>query len=132
MRDIYYRGALLIVKKNKALKRKDIEQDGKWTFKGFIPNNDEYSSEFKNLDYGMFYEDQLIDFWTNINLENLIDIRLTPSNIAYTIYIAKRQIDLSQSDYDILSQDSKIKLNNSVSTYCLLFLHVFAARLQVS
>jgi hypothetical protein len=110
------------VKKNKALKRKDIEQDGKWTFKGFIPNNDEYSSEFKNPDYGMFYEDQLIDFWTNINLENLIDIRLTPSNIAYTIYIAKRQIDLSQSDYDILSQDAKIKLNNSVSTYCLLFL----------
>ena len=52
----------------------------------------------------------------------IIDIRLTPSNIAYTIYIAKRQIDLSQSDYDILSQDSKIKLNNSVSTYCLLFL----------
>ena len=122
IRDIYYRGALLIVKKNKALKRKDIEQDGKWTFKGFIPNNDEYSSEFKNPDYGMFYEDQLIDFWTNINLENLIDIRLTPSNIAYTIYIAKRQIDLSQSDYDILSQDAKIKLNNSVSTYCLLFL----------
>ena len=122
MRDIYYRGAILIVRKNKALKRKDVEQDGKWTFKGFIPNNEEYSSEFKNPDYGMFYEDQLIDFWTNINLENLIDIRLTPSNIAYTIYFAKRQIDLSLSDYDILSQDDKIKLNNSVSTYCLLFL----------
>ena len=122
IRDIYYRGALLITKKNKALKRKDVEGDGKWTFKGFIPNIQEYSSEYKNNDYGMFYEDQLLDFWTNINVENLIDIRLTPSNIAYTIYIAKRQIDLGKSDYDILSHEAKIKLNNSISTYCLLFL----------
>ena len=69
----------------------------------------------------MFYEDQLQDFWTNINLENLIDIRLTPSNIGYVTYILKKQIDLSESDYDNMTQEAKIKLNNTVSTYCLLF-----------
>ena len=121
MNDIYYRGAILIAKKNKALKRKDVAADGKWTFKGFIPNDDEFIEEYKDENYGMNYEDQLQDFWTNINFENLIDIRLTPSNVSYLIYYAKRQIDLSQSDYDLLNQDDKIKLNNSVSTYCLLF-----------
>ena len=121
MRDIYYRGAILITKKNKTLKRKDVVSDGKWTFKGFIPNDEEYKTEYKDENYGMYYEDQLQDFWTNINLENLIDIRLTPSNVAYTVYYAKKQIDLSVSDYEFLSQDSKIKLNNSISTYCLLF-----------
>ena len=65
----------------------------------------------------MFYEDQLLDFWTNINVENLIDIRLTPSNIAYTIYISKRQIDLGKSDYDILSHEAKVKLNNLLSPF---------------
>ena len=121
MRDIYYRGAILITKKNKALKRKDIISEGKWTFKGFIPNDEENCREFHDDNYGMFYEDQLQDFWTNINLENLIDIRLTPSNIGYVTYILKKQIDLSESDYDNMTQEAKIKLNNTVSTYCLLF-----------
>ena len=121
MRDIYYRGAILITKKNKALKRKDIIGEGKWTFKGFIPNDEENMAEYNDEDYGMYYEDQLQDFWTNINLENLIDIRLTPSNIGYMTYFLKKQIDLSVSDYDHMTQDGKIKLNNCISTYCLLF-----------
>jgi hypothetical protein len=121
MRDIYYRGAILITKKNKALKRKDIISEGKWTFKGFIPNDEENSAEYNDENYGMYYEDQLQDFWTNINLENLIDIRLTPSNIGYVAYFLKKQIDLSESDYDHMTQDDKIKLNNCISTYCLLF-----------
>ena len=121
MRDIYYRGAILITKKNKALKRKDVISEGKWTFKGFIPNDEENSEEFKDEKYGMYYEDQLQDFWTNINLENLIDIRLTPSNIGYVTYFLRKQIDLSKSDYDSMTQDGKIKLNNCISTYCLLF-----------
>ena len=121
MRDIYYRGAILITKKNKALKRKDVISEGKWTFKGFIPNDEDNNTEFKDENYGMFYEDQLQDFWTNINLENLIDIRLTPSNVGYVTYFLKKQIDLSESDYDYMTQDKKIKLNNCISTYCLLF-----------
>ena len=121
MRDIYYRGAILITKKNKTLKRKDVFSEGKWTFKGFIPNDEENKTEYNDDNYGMFYEDQLPDFWTNINLENLIDIRLTPSNIGYVTYFLKKQIDLSKSDYDNMTQDAKIKLNNCISTYCLLF-----------
>jgi len=121
MRDIYYRGAILITKKNKALKRRDVISEGKWTFKGFIPKDNDNILEYNDEHYGMYYEDQLLDFWTNINLENLIDIRLTPSNIGYVSYILKRKIDLSESDYDFMTQDAKIKLNNCVSTYCLLF-----------
>ena len=121
MRDIYYRGAVLITKKNKVLKRKDIISEGKWTFKGFIPKDEENISEYNDENYGMYYEDQLKDFWTNINLENLIDIRLTPSNIGYVTFFLKKQIDLSESDYDYMTQDAKIKLNNCISTYCLLF-----------
>ena len=121
MRDIYYRGALLIIKKNKALKRKDVPNEGKWTFKGFVPETEEYEKEFMDKNYGMNYEDQLRDFWSNINLDNLIDVRITTSNIGYVTYILKKRIDLAKSDYDEMNNENKIKLNNSVTTYCTIF-----------
>ena len=121
MRDIYYRGAILIIKKNKALKRKDMPSEGKWTFKGFIPNIKEYEKEFKDKNYGMNYEDQLRDFWSNINTDNLIDIRITTSNIGYVTYILKKRIDLAVSDYEEMSNEMKIKINNCVTTYCNIF-----------
>ena len=121
MRDIYYRGAILIVKKNKALKRKDVPSEGKWTFKGFIPEVAEYEKEFLDDNYGMNYEDQLRDFWSNINLDNLIDIRITTSNIGYVTYILKKRIDLAVSDWEEMSNENKIKLNNCVTTYCTIF-----------
>ncbi len=121
MRDIYYRGAILIIKKNKALKRKDVPSEGKWTFKGFIPNIDEFEREFKDKNYGMNYEDQLRDFWSNINMDNLIDVRITTSNIGYVTYILKKRIDLAVSDYEEMNNESKIKLNNCVTTYCNIF-----------
>ena len=121
MRDIYYRGSLLIIKKNKSLKRKDVPSEGKWTFKGFVPEVQEYEKEFLDKNYGMNYEDQLRDFWSNINLDNLIDVRITTSNIGYVTYILKKRIDLAKSDYDEMSNENKIKLNNSVTTYCTIF-----------
>ncbi len=121
MRDIYYRGAILIVKKNKALKRKDVPSEGKWTFKGFVPEVTEYEKEFLDDNYGMNYEDQLRDFWSNINLDNLIDVRITTSNIGYVTYILKKRIDLAVSDWEELSKENKIKLNNCVTTYCTIF-----------
>ena len=121
MRDIYYRGAILIIKKNKALKRKDVPSEGKWTFKGFIPNVEEYEKEFKDKNYGMNYEDQLRDFWSNINLDNLIDVRITTSNIGYVTYILKKRIDLAISDYEEMNNEMKIKINNCVTTYCNIF-----------
>ena len=121
LRDIYYRGSILITKKNKALKRKDMSPLGKWTFKGFIPNTSEYSEEYNDIFYGMNYEDQLNDFWTNVELNDLIDIRLTPSNFGFVTYMLKKQIDLSKSDYDSLSAESKIKLNTSATSYCSIF-----------
>ena len=121
MRDIYYRGAILIIKKNKALKRKDLPSEGKWTFKGFIPNIEEFEKEFKDKNYGMNYEDQLRDFWSNISTDNLIDVRITTSNIAYVTYILKKRIDLAVSNYEEMTNEMKIKLNNCVTTYCSIF-----------
>jgi len=120
LRDIFYRGCLLIIRKNKYLKRRDIYYKGRWTFKGFIP----YSSDFidyENIDFGMNYEDQLMDFWSYIDLEDLIDIRLTPSNIGYMTYMLHKKIDLSKNDYDNLSNENKLKLNNSATTYISIF-----------
>jgi len=128
MRDIYYRGAILIIKKNKALKRKDVPSEGKWTFKGFIPNVEEFEKEFKDKNYGMNYEDQLRDFWSNVNMDNLIDVRITTSNIGYVTYILKKRIDLAVSDYEEMSSDMKIKLNNCVTTYCNIFFRKLTER----
>ena len=128
MRDIYYRGAILIIKKNKALKRKDVPSEGKWTFKGFIPNIDEFEKEFKDKNYGMNYEDQLRDFWSNVNMDNLIDVRITTSNIGYVTYILKKRIDLAVSDYEGMSNEMKIKLNNCVTTYCNIFFRKLTER----
>ena len=128
MRDIYYRGAILIVKKNKALKRKDVPSEGKWTFKGFVPEIAEYEKEFLDDNYGMNYEDQLRDFWSNINLDNLIDIRITTSNIGYVTYILKKRIDLAVSDWEEMSNENKIKLNNCVTTYCTIFFRKLTER----
>ena len=121
LRDIYYRGAILILKKNKSLKRKDIPSEGKWTFKGFVPEIEENAKAFFDNNYGMNYEDQLRDFWSNINLDNLVDIRITTSNIGYVTYILKKRIDLAVSDWDEMSNENKIKLNNCFTTYCTIF-----------
>ena len=128
IRDIYYRGAVLICKKNKNLKRKDMPVQGRWTFKGFITKNEEFEEVYNDLSYGMNYEDQLNDFWTNTELQDLIDIRLTPSNLGYVTYMLKKQIDLNSNDYDELSQEGKIKLNNSVTAYCQIFFRKLTER----
>lgn len=45
LKDIYYRGANLILKKNKRMIKKTLQQSGKWTFKGFVPDsNKKYKS----------------------------------------------------------------------------------------
>ena len=121
LRDIYYRGAILITKKNKCLKRKELSSLGRWTFKGFITDTEEYEDDYENMLFGMNYEDQLNDFWTNVELDDLIDIRLTPSNIAYVTYMLHDQIDTNISNYEKMSTEAKIKLNNSVTAYCTIF-----------
>ena len=129
LRDIYYRGAILITKKNKVLKRKDMSSIGRWTFKGFIEEKEEdEDEEYNNPNYGMNYEDQLNDFWTNVNLDDLIDIRLTPSNFGFVTYMLRKQIDLSKNDYDELSAEKKIKLNTSVTSYCSIFFRKLCER----
>ena len=118
LRDIYYRGAVLICKKNKALKRRKISKQGRWTFKGYISKNDE---GYNDLNYGMNYEEEIEDFWTKIDFIDLVDIRLIPSNIGFYHYMIKKKIDVLTSDYDEMTTEGKIKLNNSVTAYCQIF-----------
>ena len=121
IRDVYYRGVILLVKKNKVLKRKDMSIQGKWTFKGYIPNIPECLTEYNDVTYGMRYEDELNDFWSNVDINDLIDIRLTPSYYAYASYVLHKQIDLFKSEYSDMEENEKRKLNTNVTTYCVVF-----------
>ena len=121
MRDVYYRGCLLISQKCKYFKRNDVPPNGKWTFKGFIPDVEEFKEQYNDNDYGMAFDDQLLDFWTNINFDNLIDIRLTPSNIGYLTYVRKKKIDLNIPDYKEMNIEERIKFNNSITAYITKF-----------
>lgn len=125
LKDIYYRGVILIIRKNKAFKRLDMSNGmnylSKWTFKGFIPNSKEYSEEYKDMDYGMKYEDRLKDFWSNIDLCDLMDVRLTPSNVGFLNYVYGEKIDLESNDYDNLSYDKKMRINKNATIYCTIF-----------
>ena len=121
IRDVYYRGVILLVKKNKVLKRKDMSIQGKWTFKGYIPNIPECLTEYNDVTYGMRYEDVLNDFWSNVDINDLIDIRLTPSYYVYASYVLGKQIDLFKSEYSEMEENEKRKLNTSVTTYCVVF-----------
>ena len=122
IRDVYYRGVILLVKKNKVLKRKDMSIQGKWTFKGYIPNIPECLKEYNDVTYGMRYEDELNDFWSNVDINDLIDIRLTPSYYAYASYVLMhKQIDLYKSEYSEMEENEKRKLNTNVTTYCVVF-----------
>lgn len=94
---------------------------GRWTFNGYIPNSYEYEDEYKDINYGMNYDDQLDDFWTNVTLNDLVDIRSTPANFGYVTYMLGKQIDLNSNDYDDLSMDEKVKINTSATAYISVF-----------
>jgi hypothetical protein len=133
---IYYRGVLLITKKNKVL-RQDTVKDCRWTFRGLINKrtfeegesvNSSYETEvvksqnnYENLLYGMDYGDQLTNFWSEINFDKLVDIRLNPVYYAYMTLLKKTHIDFNKYEYDEYTNKTKLKLNNSVSTYVSIF-----------
>ena len=39
--------------------------------------------EFTNDEYSMGYTDEIDDFWSNIRINDLVDIRITPTYFAY-------------------------------------------------
>lgn len=156
LRDIYYRGTILITKKNKFLKR-SLGKEGRWTFKGYInekilqeqntydsigtiSHNRNYSSldternekieKHSNNNHLVFYndpfycmdiDDLIEDFWSKVNYEDLLDIRVNPSYFVYITLLKKSKFDLSKNEYDILSQENKHNLNTSVSAYVTIF-----------
>lgn len=228
LRDIYYRGVILILKKNKFFKMK-IEGEGKWTFKGYLkkpsqininkkksvnfnfnsndntslnnnnnlkilgnenkannninsPSNNYNNTEnqnifnsalspvlsptskliksiitspnkfqntlnnntnnlinnssnnknqnqnsknlplnFENELYGMEIFDKIEDFWSNLFIDNFPDIRLTHSYYLFLANSNKKNIDLTKFIYDEYDDFSKLKLNNSTTTFVTLF-----------
>lgn len=145
MNNIYYRGAILILRKYKYLQRKH-SKDGKWTLKGFISKSNvnevinkviqtsSYDTnpvltthgnmgEFNYSDayFGMDFYDELDDFWTNLTFDDFIDIRINPAYYAYIHILKKNKLDLSINEYDILPVEEKLKINQSVTTYVTVF-----------
>ena len=148
LRDIYYRGIILILKKNKFFKRKN-DKEGKWTFKGFINKSklEEFANqlladssydsslsdtaiknggykediEFGNDFIGMDIFDRIDDFWSNLHIEDFMDIRINISYYAYFAVLKKNQIDLASCLYEEYNEESKLKLNNSITTFVNLF-----------
>jgi len=218
LRDVYYRGVILILKKNKFFKMK-TDAEGKWTFKGFVKkpaqasynyakkksvnfhninsnntttnnhknlniqseenhlnsnynlnspnsncnnnntffnsraqspiiksgnfsssgggrnkpqntnnnnNNNSKSKSNPNLNYeseffGMDIFEKIEDFWANLFIDEFPDIRMTHSYFLFLANSNKKNIDLSKYIYDQYDQASKLKLNNSITTFVSLF-----------
>lgn len=150
LRDIYYRGVLLILKKNKYLRRK-TEKEKFWSFIGPIEslnsetlkkviitsstietssdifntigdNNDDNNFEHNIPLIGMDYYTELNDFWSNLMYSDLEDIRLTPSYYAYEYIIRKSKINVNEIIYDSFSDENKLLINNCVTSYVTIFL----------
>lgn len=138
LKDIYYRGVILITTKSKMFKRITDRKSIKWTFKGLVAINSkddlikpiitsssvetEQNVDFySDNDFGMDYSDKLSDYWSNMQLDKLNDIRINPSYYAYMNIIKRSEIDLSKTEYDNLDVDSKIKINSSVTCHVTLF-----------
>jgi len=141
MNNIYYRGVLLILRKYKYLQNKHSKEGGKWTLKGYIARNSLQEQMLSNSSYdtntvlttqgndinyydpylGMDFYDELKDFWTNVTFDDFLDIRINPAYYAYNIILKKNKLDLSINEYDILSVEEKLKLNQSVTTYVTVF-----------
>ncbi len=208
LRDIYYRGVILILKKNKFFKMKS-DGEGKWTFKGFNKKPNSNFNMKKSVNYNISYNttinndfniksnensnklnlqninsinspsntkptssilsaittnksiqfnvnnlnkilpsnntknpnskftqtllnyeneffamdifDKIEDFFSNYNIDDFPDIRLTYS---YFLFLAKsniKNIDMSKYIYDQYDDSSKLKLNNSTTTLVNLF-----------
>lgn len=47
------------------------------------------NTDFSSEDYGMGYTDEIDDFWSNIKINDLVDIRITPSYFAYVTLCIK-------------------------------------------
>jgi len=143
MNNIYYRGAMLILRKYKYLQRKH-SKEGKWTLKGYIAkerinevvkqivNTSSYDTnpvlttqgnEFNYSDayFGMDFYDELDDFWTNVTFDDFVDIRINPAYYAYIHILKKNKLDLSVNEYEILPVEEKLKINQAVTTYVTVF-----------
>lgn len=224
LRDVYYRGVVLILKKNKFFKTKADVGEGKWTFKGYVkkpaqasfnyakkksvnfnfnsnntsynhnnninmlseennnnnnfsynsnrlnsPNNNKNNtlnsrptspiiksnnnfnsgSKTKNLNnnnlnfnnnnninnnnkpnhnqifksefFGMDIFEKIEDFWADFFIDDFPDIRMTHSYFLFLANSNKKNIDLSKYIYDQYDEASKLKLNNSITTFVTLF-----------
>lgn len=81
LRDIYYRGIILILKKNKYFKKK-TDEDGKWTFKGFIKKPKFQQFNNKHISVNLLKEKSNIKKKPrNTNVKNINNIDNSHSKI---------------------------------------------------
>jgi len=89
-RDIFYRGVILIIRKNKMLKRK-LCLEGKWTFKGFISKK--HSEDYMNLKLLNNNSDNESSFDKNINHYHKIDNSLSKTMNSFSNNTSSERIN---------------------------------------
>lgn len=137
LKDVWHRGAMMIIKKFKFLKRRGLS-DGKWTFSGFHEGTKESNltqdiSE-NNLDNliltyiklsqsahntnpvavreGLEFDAMLTHLFNDIDMEELVDIRENSAYVAF-VQLIGGYINYEEDGYDILAKEYKRELKYS-------------------
>lgn len=131
LRDIWYRGAILIIKKFKFLKQRGL-QNGKWTFSGYIEgskdqniieeeitHNDDlilnylYSTQQAcskdRVKNGLEFNSMLEDLLNTLSMDDLVDIRENSAYVSF-VQLIGGYINYEEDGYEILAREYKREL----------------------
>ena len=131
LRDIWHRGAMLIIKKFKFLKRRG-QKDGKWSFGGFKEKEKEGNKSSPDIQYsddpiliylretqkvckreqnreGFEFSSMLEELYNDAQLDELVDIRENSAYIAF-VQLIGGYINYEEDGYEILSKEYKREL----------------------
>jgi hypothetical protein len=136
LKDIWHRGAIMIIKKFKFLKRRGFS-NGKWTFSGFHeqdqieslcgkdPQFEEdiilrYIKEIQKaqktckvaINEGLEFDSMLTHLYNDIELDELVDIRENSAYVAY-VQLIGGYVNFEEDGYDILAKEYKRELKYS-------------------
>ena len=137
LKDVWHRGAIMIIKKFKYLKRRG-SGDGNWTFSGFHPKNKQdncmqvepdTSGEDSILKYiklvrrthntdpiavqeGLEFDAMLTHLFNDIEMDELVDIRENSAYVAF-VQLIGGYINYEEDGYEILAKEYKRELKYS-------------------
>ena len=134
LKDIWFRGAILIIKNFKFLKRRGL-QNGKWTFAGFIEGSKEgnmIQEEIKCKEdsiynylastqqacsnqqgkVGLEFNSMLDNLLNTVEMDDLVDIRENSAYVSF-VQLIGGYINFEEDGYEILAKEYKRELKYS-------------------